>query len=353
MSGDVSQLQSQEESPQGGGSAPRGRRSAVLQLVVGLAVSLLTLWAFSRGVNLRQLGDTLRACDLRWLGGSAFLAAFLLVVRGWRWEALLGVYGIGYRGALNGVVLGTAANNVLPARAGELVRVSWMSAAYARPMAPLLVTAVVERILDLMAVAALAVWAAAQASLRPGGASFGWAAAAGGMALTATGGIAVLVAFAWSGQGSGARVLAFVPQRWRKRVEAVAGQVATAVFRDTPPRALLAAAWRTALTWGLAGVWVWVTVRALGLDLGWKASFIVLTAILAGIAIPSAPGFVGTYHLSAMLALQWLQQPQGESAAAAVLLHGVSYVVTTAWGAVLALVLAWQARSAARAGEGS
>ncbi len=280
--------------------------------------------------------------------GFAAFAAALQLIRSWRWLALLVPYRIGYRYALQGVMLSTAANNVLPARAGEVVRATVLSSECGVPVASLMVTVVVERLLDLAAVAGLALWAATWSAGRVGGEAAAWAAtAAGGLAGVTAVVMGVLVGLALSARSGEIKWLGRLPERWQSPVDRVLRQISQAVLKDTPPILLFHAALRTALLWGVCGLWVGYGLDIVGVHVGLAGAFLTLTAVLAGISVPSAPGFVGTYHLSCMMALTWLGTDREHAVAAAVLLHGVSFLVTTAWGGLEALRLAMRPSASA------
>lgn len=331
------EIDTQPASPHKPTSSPWGKR---LQVAIGIGVSVVCMWAFLRGVDWNSLSAVFKACPRGPLIGLAAFSAGLQLIRSWRWLALLVPYRIGYRYALQGVMLSTAANNVLPARAGEVVRATVLSSECGVPLASLMVTVVVERLLDLMAVAGLALWAAAWSAGRVGGGSGAWAATAGGLAGVTAVVVGMLVGLALSARDGEIKWLGRLPERWQSPVERVLRQISQAVLVDTRPAQLVQACLRTVLLWGAAGFWVHIGLESVGIDVGLAGAYLVLTAILAGISVPSAPGFVGTYHLSCMMALTWLGTDREHAVAAAVLLHGVSFLVNTAWGGLEALRLA-------------
>lgn len=293
------------------------------------------MWAFSRGIDWPLLLGHLRACDPLLLGVTFALVAGQLLLRAWRWLALLEPYGIGYRAALDGIIIATAGNNVFPARAGEVMRVTWMASACRRPLAGLLVTVVVERVLDLFLLACLVAWAATWAAHHGWGGTSAWMVAAGVMLLAAVGGMAFLVVAAWTGRQRGANAAQWIPRRWREGAIRVLHQVSTAVFRDTPPRLLGHALARTLLLWVLSAAAFGVGMRAVGVQVGVAGSFVILAVVAAGVALPSAPGFIGTFHYACRAALECQGIPAEQAAAAAIVLHGVLWVVSLAWGAAV------------------
>ncbi len=81
----------------------------------------------------------------------------------------------------------------------------------------------------------------------------------------------------------------------------------------------------------LAGFW------ALGIDLGSPfetliAAWITLAAVGMAVAIPSAPGFFGTYHAACRLALEPFGVAPEAAVALGTLLHGIFWVTLTLLG---------------------
>ena len=141
----------------------------------------------------------------------------LLAAQTWRWQALLVGLAIPFRAALDAMVLGTAANNVLPVRAGELERVAWLSRKTGRDPGGILVSVGIERAMDITALGVLALGVGLGA-VRPGGLGAG----ASVVRLAACG--VGVVALAWA-------VLYWsplVPSSWRFRLGVWVGRARVA-----------------------------------------------------------------------------------------------------------------------------
>lgn len=264
-----------------------------LRPLLGLALSVgalaLVLWQ----VEPARLGEALATVEPLWVAALALTRVGVLLVQSWRWQALLAGLDIPARVIVDGVALGAAGNNLLPARAGEFVRIAWVAQRTGRPASAILVTVGAERFLDLVTLAVLMAWT--------------------GLRFVDSAGIAVIAVAA--------------------AALAVALPVLRRALRDRlKPARLAHAAVRTVLLWGAVGFITAVGARTVGLYLDLHATFFVAVASAVGGAVPSAPGNVGTFHLACAGALVWLGFPPGPAAAAAVVMHGVSYLVETVWG---------------------
>jgi uncharacterized protein (TIRG00374 family) len=105
--------------------APPKRRGIPKWLVpaVGYAVSAVSLiWVFWR-FPFGQLSDHLRTLEWNWVALAVLLEFGVYFVDAWRWQVLLRPAGApSYPLCLQAIFVGVLANDILPAKAGELVR---------------------------------------------------------------------------------------------------------------------------------------------------------------------------------------------------------------------------------------
>jgi len=118
---------------------------------IGYALSLAALWWAFAHFPLAQLGDNLRTLEWNWLILAMGLELASFLVDAWRWRELLRPASRpSYGAAVQSVLAGLFANDVLPARAGEAVRCFLLS--YKTDIhLPLVITSVVIlRVMDGM-----------------------------------------------------------------------------------------------------------------------------------------------------------------------------------------------------------
>ncbi len=131
----------------GSGDAVIGR--STLQTTAGLAVSLLFLLLLLREVEFQDISAALSDLQGWWLVAAAAPFAGGLWLRALRWRLVLGRSPeIGQTEATRLVVIGYAANNLLPVRAGELLRAVLVEQQYGGSRLRVLGTIVVERVFD-------------------------------------------------------------------------------------------------------------------------------------------------------------------------------------------------------------
>lgn len=301
------------------------RKPLILALVVGLPASALLLVLAARGVDTRVVLEKVRRSDPAHLamGVAAFGAFYLLQAVRWRWIARReGTLSVGR--FLRLVIGAIACNNVVPGRPGDFLRAHWLGRATGSPRTRALGTVVVDRAADvLVLVAALA------SSLFLVGHEVSWltridlAAIAVGAALL----LGLLGARAYVRR----RPVSATSSRAGRLIGGVlAGAAETVNRRDAPVVAALSAA-----AWGAWATGAWSIAAAVGIALSPLEVIFVMAVVNLGVAIPSSPGFVGTYQWLCVASLALLGVDGERAFAFSVILHAAWFVPTTVAGAAL------------------
>ena len=126
-------------------------RHRVVQTGLGLALGGALLWfAFAR-INIADLGRRLAQVQIAWLLLALACYWAALAIRSWRWRIILSpVSRLSFLQVYHGLVVGYAANNVLPARLGELVRADYLGRRHGISRLSIVGTIVVERLFDVI-----------------------------------------------------------------------------------------------------------------------------------------------------------------------------------------------------------
>src|SRR6476469_6201716 len=133
------------------------RSGPILRALIGVAISIAALAFVLGGTDLAETANVLSRADLRWVALALVLYSFDLACRALRWQRLLRpIAHVRYLPMFGYLLIGYLANNVLPARLGELVRSHYLGDREGISRASALGTVVVERIVDLVAVVAIA-----------------------------------------------------------------------------------------------------------------------------------------------------------------------------------------------------
>jgi uncharacterized membrane protein YbhN (UPF0104 family) len=310
-----------------GATAARPRRLAQIA-GWGIAAALVVLAA--RRIDLPGLSAALRGARVLPLALAVvcnLVANTLARVR--RWEALLqplphGPRRAGFFDLARLLYAGYAVSNLLPARAGEAVRVAELHRRRGYPVAGLVAVQLAEKVIETLSLGLLC--GLVSLTTGPGRAplAVGGALAAGGLAL-------LLLA--------PRRVPAQGAAQWR-----------LGAFLETLLRALRTVharrSWLRSLFWSLLSdttdlLLVGLCLRALGLDLPPTAWALVLFSVNLAILLPSTPGQVGVLEAGGVVALAAAGVPAEPALAFALAYHAVHLLPSTALG-LAGLFLPWE-----------
>ena len=284
-------------------------------------------------MDFAELGQALAGADWGWASLSVTACLVGLFSRAARWYWLFPP-GSNPPGILPGILIGYMANNVLPLRAGEVVRVfvvtrRWRAAGRPDALWLVVATLVVERVLDSLAVVLILV---VLVLLIPVPAALQWAAAV--LLAIDVVGIGVLVA-ATAAPDRMRGVVATLTGRWPglERLALHAFDTALAGLDGIRARThwLPLAAW-TVVVCVVSALAAWTMLRAMHLDLPFVAGWTVIAFVGLGISVPSAPGYVGVFHAAAVLAVEAFGVPRAQALGYAILFHASQFAPITLAG---------------------
>jgi uncharacterized protein (TIRG00374 family) len=103
-------------------------KSKWLPQILGYSISIGCLIWVLRGYNFSELIPTIRALDGRWVLLAIAADLTVYVVHGWRWKTLLApVARIKFWRTVQAIYIGLFANELLPLRPGEIIRIYLMA----------------------------------------------------------------------------------------------------------------------------------------------------------------------------------------------------------------------------------
>jgi hypothetical protein len=322
---------------------PRRRRT--LRAAIGIGVTVATLALALRDVDFATLLRDLGRANLPLLIGlSVPVHVATLWVRALRWRYLTdAVCPIDRAPLFRATAIGALANNVFPLRIGEVVRAYWLARETQAGTAALFGTIVLERGIDGLAVLVLAVAIFGARGTPSADASV----LAVGVPLLIAG-LLPLAAMVWLRLAPGQvvvvtrAVLAVVTRgRGAASAERLIRHVADGLGSLQGGRHLWWVLWHSIVIWTVLGVAPFViAMESLGIDLGsvvreLSAGFVTLAAVGVAVALPSAPGFLGPYHLAAREALRRFGVGEELALAVGTLSHALFWLTSTAVGLVV------------------
>lgn len=307
---------------------------------VGIAISAVFLYFAFRGQDFGEIRDSLGRVELWWLAPALVMYFVGVWLRAVRWSILLRPLTPDVTSAtlFPTVVVGYMANNVLPLRAGELVRSYLVGQQYGVRKTSVLATIAVERIFDgftmlgFMLVATTFVSFTSQLQHLALIAFIVFTVLLIGLFLLTLGGDLIdrLLQV----------ILGPLPTRVADSVQRMTESFlgGLGVFRNRGD--LLRVATYSLLAW-LCEASMYYLV-ALGFsDVIRDAMGVAATLMTTGVAnmatlIPSSPGYIGQFEFGVRLVLNGaLRVPEAQALAYAILVHAALYFPITLWGIVI------------------
>jgi uncharacterized protein (TIRG00374 family) len=308
-------------------------------LLAGLAISAFCLWLALRGVAYGDVWASLGAADWKWLVPTLLLIYLTLAIRAFRWRFLFDdPNAVSAWEAARALNIGLMFNSILPSRVGEVPRVVALARATGVSKLETGATIVVERALDVVAVAALGV------ALWPWLPREPWIDAMGvvcAIILTTTIVVGVIaIALRRSAVTLAERLLRRLPF-----VSAVAAaQIVLSLRRGIRvvrrPRRFALALMLSAVVWSVTGLSILVLYPAFGLPYSSASVWLILVATSLAMTVPSTAGGLGVYEAAVVASLVAFGSPGGIALSFAIVLHAANLLplvltgVFAAWSVV-------------------
>jgi uncharacterized protein (TIRG00374 family) len=325
---------------------PERRGARALQIGLGVVISAALVWWAFHKTPFSEVWSIIETARVAPMAIAVILATLPFALRVPRWQLLLrhdDGSAISTQSMWNAIAIGFAANNVLPLRAGEFLRVAAINRLAPVSFATALSSVAVERVIDgLVAVTLLGI-----------GLVGGHLQASNGMGDKAVIiGVACLVAILLAILAAWRRADALRLLEWLLPSGPIAGKLVGFVdsvlrglsaMRD-PRRAVPVLLWSVAI-WLVNGAAFFVAFKAFGFDVPFTGALVVQGAAMIGIAVPSTPGFVGVLETAiyGALLLYGVDQPHG--LAYGMLYHVTTFIPITLMGAIAAVKTGTQLRT--------
>ena len=323
-----------------------------------MGVSLAFVLLFFLIVDLGEMGQALASAKYRFIVPAIALYFIALFFRAMRWQFLLTpVSRIPVARLFPVVSVGYMANNLLPARLGEVARAYYLSRRENLSTSTGLATVIVERIYDgltLLFLVALAVPFLIFGGIVEGSGTTSevtWAIVGGITALVFVGAIVVLTLIALKPGFSGfiESLANLLPKPFRPKARELISLFIEGLSVLKEPRRHLGVFLLSLPVWLLEGSMYLVVALSFDLPSYFEPTAMVIPVVILVTAvsnlatsIPSSPGSLGTFEAPAVAALALVglggsQEAEGVAGAYAVLVHVTALLPVT----VLGLLYLW------------
>src|SRR5882757_10336322 len=269
--------------------APAQRSKKAIYWIASLALAGVLLYYSLRGIEWRQVWTTLSSARLLFVLLAFTVMTGALFLRSYRWRVLLSAEGpVSIPLAFWATSAGYLGNNVLPARAGEVIRSLMISSRTGMSKAFVLTTALSERVVDAIAVITISSVVLLTMNERPG-----WLAnAARPFAILGFCGVASIVlipafeVFWFKFLG-----LLPLPPKLRAQVEGALRNGLQGIRSFHNYSRLARFVLLTGIIWSIDAVTTITLARSINLHVTLPMAFLLTAGLALGSALPSTPGY--------------------------------------------------------------
>ncbi len=309
------------------------------QFWLGIAISALFLWLALRGLRLADVWQAIQGAQYLWLIPG--LAAYWIGVwvRSWRWTYLLRpLKRISTRTAFPIVVIGYMGNNILPARAGELLRAYVLRRSEQVPISGSLATIVLERAFDGVIMLSFVVINLPE--LARVSSDSGLVGSLYNLAILGVVGFLMAVvllifmalnpkqtgsAFEWVNQR-------LAPKRFREQLTQFSHRFLEGLGALRSPRDLFMVLATSVLIWLLETVKYWYLMQAFPFEVSFFALMLMNGVVNLATTLPSAPGYIGTFDAPGIAVLSAYGVDHAVAAGYTLVLHAALWLPITLLG---------------------
>jgi len=329
---------------------PRRRlwKSKGFQLALGLCVSMVCLWWAARGLindpqAREQFIEAFRVADYRLLPVLLGMLVLFYALKAYRWKLLLSPLGDydTWRDCFGPMLSGFAVNNVLPFRAGEIVRVMVFARRTSLPLAAVFTTVALERILDTLSILVFLSIGLFSLPNMLGESMRKPAFFVAGLASVSV--VCAVIFLVWASAfvrfTDGGLALIRAPDGLRGKVRRLMETAASGLSSLKSPRKLAMIVVVSLLQWLLNGSMMYLSLRSFGVEVPFQAAMVLLGVVALSVAVPASPGFFGVVQACFTQTLKIYPVSQPAVLAASIYYHMMQYIPVTLLG------LLWLRRS--------
>lgn len=301
------------------------------KVIAGLVFSTLLVYLSVRGIDFQGMAEGFRTIHYGYVLPTLALLLIMQVLRSFRWGLILSPLAkIDQLSLFSVTSVGFLAIVAIPARLGELARPYLITKKSDLKMSSALGTIIVERVLDSLTVLVIAVFVLFFIPLPP------WLVRASVLFLLATLALLAVMILMILKQEASLRILAMLsgklPARYAEGLNRLIRHVLQGFRIMVNPALLASVTGLSILIWLIDVLVIYLLFLAFGFQLPVAAAFVLMIILIIGIAIPTAPGFIGNWHYFCILGLSLFGVPRTEALTFAIIYHALSIGIVVILG---------------------
>ena len=272
------------------------------KLVLGIIISAVFVCLSMKGVEYKEILRGLQNANYIFLVPAVALFLSLSLLRSLRWGVILSpLETVGQRKLFPITCIGFMAVAVIPMRIGELVRPYLISTKSKIPLSSSLATVFVERVLDGITLLSIFLFVTLAFNVPS------WLTKVGNSFLITSTILVFLMCFLRFKKDLSLSILRPLLDKLPKKISA---KIETLIFSFvkgfgviSSPKKLIYSIFLSLFIWIFSALAIYCLYCFQGLHPPLLSSFVVLAVTAIGISLPAAPGFLGNFQFSCILAL--------------------------------------------------
>lgn len=293
------------------------------KVIAGLVFSALLVYLSIRGIDFPGVAEGFRTIHYGYVPPTLALLFLMQVLRSYRWGLILSPLAKIDQFSLFSVTsAGFLAIVAIPARLGELARPYLITKKSDLKMSSAFGTIIVERVLDSLTVLVIAGSVLFFIPLPP------WLVRASVLFLLVTLALLAVMILMILKQEASLRIMTLLigklPARYAEGLNRLIRHFLQGFRIMVNPALLASVAGLSLLIWLIDVLAIYLLFLAFGFQLPVTAAFVLMIILIIGIAIPTAPGFIGNWHYFCILGLSLFGVPRTDALTFAIIYHALS-----------------------------
>ncbi|HOF78544.1 MAG TPA: lysylphosphatidylglycerol synthase transmembrane domain-containing protein [Smithellaceae bacterium] len=303
------------------------------KIIIGILLSLILVYLSIRGVDINNALNNLKKIKPSFI--AAFIAAILIMqfLRSYRWGVILSpLQKIDQLSLFSVTSVGFLAVVGIPARLGELARPYLIAQKNNINFSSAFGTIIIERVLDGFTVISIIIIALSFMDLPI------WVMRSSILFfLLMFIFFLFIIILIWRRKNAINiinRILSKLPGKMANKFDKIIHNFIDGFVIITDLKMLFYLIFLSAIIWLIDVMAIHIMLLAFGFTLPFIAPFVLMIILIAGIAVPTAPGFIGNWHIACILGLSIFGVQKPEALSFAVVYHFLSIFLIVALGVI-------------------
>ncbi|MCB0509138.1 MAG: flippase-like domain-containing protein [Bacteroidetes bacterium] len=302
-----------------------------IKTAIGIIISAFFLWIVLKDIDYAALWDVLFEFNWWILGLGLVLWLIGYGIRAWRWKVLIApVKEISFRTSFEILVVGFTGNNLLPLRAGEIIRSILLGHKEHISKMTVFASIAAERLFDGIIILGLTILGASVLELPDWIVQTIWV--SGLIFFTVLIGFIFLIFYNQQTMRLIGFFLKVIPEKFRGKVTDLLTVFTAGIGFLRDPKIMTKVLLSSLSIWLIEAGFYYIAAISFGFSITFIQTLFLKGILNLGILVPSAPGYVGTFEFFAIEALALIGIARTPALGYALVTHFVEFIAINILG---------------------